>query len=110
MLTPVVVPWIQCTVGLARGVRWIGALGFVLLAFWALIYRKPEEHPRVSKAEFAYIRSDPQVLAGKIRWLPCFPLRQTWAFVIGKFSHRSDLVVLISSGFRVSCRASTVWR
>src|SRR6266446_625839 len=85
MLTPVVVPWINARWGWRGAFVGIGALGFVLLAFWALIYRKPEEHPRVSKAEFDYIRSDPQVLAGKIKWLALLPFRQTWAFVIGKF-------------------------
>jgi len=85
MLTPVLVPWINARWGWRGSFIGIGALGFVLLAFWILIYRKPEEHPRVSKAEFDYIRSDPQVLAGKIKWLALLPLRQTWAFVIGKF-------------------------
>jgi len=36
-----------------------GALGFVWLVFWITLYRKPEEHPRVSRAELAYIQSDP---------------------------------------------------
>ncbi len=85
MLTPVLVPWINARWGWRGAFVGIGALGFVLLAFWVLIYRKPEEHPRVSKAEFDYIRSDPQVSAGKIKWLALLPLRQTWAFVIGKF-------------------------
>lgn len=85
MLTPVVVPWINARWGWRGAFVGVGALGFVLLAFWVLIYRKPEEHPRVSKAELDYIRSDPQVLAGKIKWLDLLPLRQTWAFVFGKF-------------------------
>ncbi len=85
MLTPVLVPWINARWGWRGAFIGIGALGFVLLAFWVLIYRKPEEHPRVSNAEFDYIRSDPQVLAGKIKWLALLPLRQTWAFAIGKF-------------------------
>jgi len=85
MLTPVLVPWINARRGWRGAFIGIGALGFVLLAFWVLIYRKPEEHRRVSNAEFDYIRSDPQVLAGKIKWLALLPLRQTWAFAIGKF-------------------------
>src|SRR5713226_4293858 len=85
MLTPVLVPWINARWGWRGAFVGIGALGFILLAFWVLIYRKPEEHPRLSKVEFDYIRSDPQVLAGKIKWLALLPLRQTWAFVIGKF-------------------------
>jgi len=85
MLTPVVVPWINARWGWRGAFLGIGALGFVWLVFWLLIYRKPEEHPRVSKAELDYIRGDPQAAAGKIKWAALLPLRQTWAFVLGKF-------------------------
>ncbi len=85
MLTPLVVPWINARWGWRGSFVGIGALGFVWLVFWLLIYRKPEEHPRVSQAELDYIRSDPQESAGKIKWAALLPLRQTWAFVAGKF-------------------------
>ncbi len=85
IVTPLVVPWIT----IHWGWRWAfiitGALGFVWLIFWLLLYRKPEEHPRVSKAELNYIRSDPQTPMVKIKWAKLIPHRQTWAFVIGKF-------------------------
>jgi MFS transporter, ACS family, hexuronate transporter len=85
IVTPLVVPWIT----LHWGWRWAfvitGALGFVWLVFWLVLYRKPEEHPRVSKAELAYIRSDPSEPIRKIKWISLFPHRQTWAFVMGKF-------------------------
>jgi MFS transporter, ACS family, hexuronate transporter len=85
MLTPVVVPWINARWGWRGSFVGIGALGFVWLAFWLVIYRKPDEHPRVSRAEFDYIRSDPQEPPGKIKWTALLTLRQTWAFVAGKF-------------------------
>jgi ACS family hexuronate transporter-like MFS transporter len=85
IVTPLTVPWIA----LHWGWRWAfvitGALGFVWLIFWLVLYRKPEEHPRVSKAELAYIRSDPSEPIRKIKWISLFPHRQTWAFVMGKF-------------------------
>ena len=85
IVTPLVVPWIT----IHWGWRWAfiitGALGFVWLIFWLLLYRKPEEHPRVSAAELNYIRSDPQSPMVKIKWAKLFPHRQTWAFVMGKF-------------------------
>ncbi len=85
IVTPLVVPWIT----LHWGWRWAfvitGALGFVWLIFWLLLYRKPEEHSRVCKAELDYIRSDPAESVAKVRWLSLFPHRQTWAFVTGKF-------------------------
>lgn len=85
IITPLVVPWIT----IHWGWRWAfiitGVLGFVWLIFWLLLYRKPEEHPRVSRAELDYIRSDPQPPMAKIKWARLIPHRQTWAFVVGKF-------------------------
>jgi len=85
IVTPLIVPWIA----LHWGWRWAfvitGALGFVWLIFWLVLYRKPEEHSRVSKAELAYIRGDPSEPNRKIKWISLFPHRQTWAFVMGKF-------------------------
>jgi MFS transporter, ACS family, hexuronate transporter len=85
MLAPVVVPWLNARWGWRGAFVGIGALGFFWLALWLAIYRKPGEHPRVSKGEFAYIRSDPQEAVAKTKWSALFPLRQTWAFVAGKF-------------------------
>lgn len=85
MITPVVVPWINARWGWRGAFIGIGALGFVWLLFWLLLYRKPEEHPLLSKAEFDYIRSDPQQASQQIKWTKLFLFRQTWAFVIGKF-------------------------
>src|SRR5690606_41894364 len=36
----------------------IGALGFVWMGFWVFMYKKPHEHPKVNKAELAYIMQD----------------------------------------------------
>ena len=85
MLTPVVVPWINARWGWRGAFIGIGALGFFWLVFWLLIYRQPQEHPFVSRAELDYIRSDPQESVGKTNWVALLPLRQTWAFVLGKF-------------------------
>ena len=85
MLTPVVVPWINARWGWRGAFIGIGAIGFVWLVFWLLIYREPEEHPRVSRAELHYIRSDLQPSAGRIKWTALLPLRQTLAFALGKF-------------------------
>jgi ACS family hexuronate transporter-like MFS transporter len=85
IVTPLVVPWITVQWGWRWAFVITGALGFVWLAFWLLVYRKPEEHPRISKAELDYIRSDPQESMAKIKWIRLIPHRQTWAFVVGKF-------------------------
>ena len=85
IVAPLVVPPIT----LIYGWRWAfiltGAIGFVWLAFWMVVYRRPEEHPSLSKAELAYIRSDPPENVTRIPWAKLLPHRQTWAFAIGKF-------------------------
>lgn len=85
IITPLIVPWIVLRWGWRGAFVGIGAIGFVWLVIWLLIYRKPEDHRGVSKAELAYIRSDPQEPVGKTKWVRLFPLRQTWAFAMGKF-------------------------
>src|SRR5271165_1468698 len=51
MLAPVAVIWLNARWGWRGAFVGIGALGFIWLFFWLLIYRKPEHHPSVSKAE-----------------------------------------------------------
>ena len=48
-------------------------------------YRRPSEHKKLSKEELAHIESDPPDPPAKISWLSLLPLKQTWAFSIGKF-------------------------
>jgi ACS family hexuronate transporter-like MFS transporter len=85
LLTPLVVPWVTFHYGWQWAFVITGLLGLVWLVFWLPLYRPPEEHPRLSKTELAYIRSDPPEQVTPIRWTALFPHRQTWAFAAGKF-------------------------
>jgi MFS transporter, ACS family, hexuronate transporter len=85
IITPLVVPWIAVHWGWRSAFLLTGALGFVWLIFWLILYRKPEEHPRLSKTELDYIRCDPSEPVGKIKWSALLPHRQTYTFVVGKF-------------------------
>jgi MFS transporter, ACS family, hexuronate transporter len=85
ILTPIIVPWITVRWGWRTAFVVTGSLGFLWLVFWLLFYRRPEEHPRLSKSELQYISSDPQDTAVKIKWIELIFHRQTWAFVLGKF-------------------------
>lgn len=85
VVTPIVVPWITLSLGWRWAFILTGTLGFIWLIFWLAFYRKPQEHPKLSKAEFDYIQCDPPDRAVKIPWARLFPHRQTWAFAIGKF-------------------------
>ncbi len=85
IITPFVVPWIALHWDWRSAFLLTGALGFVWLIFWFLIYRKPDEHPRVSQAELAYIRCDPSEPITKVTWSALLRHRQAWTFVVGKF-------------------------
>ena len=85
LATPLLVPIITIYWGWQWAFILTGAVGFVWVFFWLLLYKKPEEHPRLSKAELAYIQSDPPDPVVKTPWARLLPLRQTWAFALGKF-------------------------
>lgn len=85
IIAPLIVPWIAIHWGWQWAFILTGALGFFWLLLWLPLYRRPEEHPRLSKEELAYIRSDPPESSVKIPWIRLLPHRQTWAFVLGKF-------------------------
>ena len=79
------VPWITGQLGWRWAFVIVGSLGFAWLGLWLLVYQKPEDHPRCSKAELQYIRGDTPAPARKIKWSRLLPYRQTWAFACGKF-------------------------
>ncbi len=85
VVAPIVVPWITIMYGWQEAFIVTGIIGFIWLGFWWLLYDHPNEHPKVTKEELAYIQSDPPDTATKIKWRKLFPHRQTWAFAIGKF-------------------------
>jgi len=79
------VPWITHHFGWRWAFVIIGSLGFAWLALLLLLYHKPEEHPRCSRAEVEYILGDTPQPTEKIKWLRLLPYRQTWAIAFGKF-------------------------
>lgn len=92
VIAPLVVPWIAITYGWQMAFIATGAVGFVWLIFWFLMYDSPAKHKRVSKAELAHINSDPDMDAAvldknepAIPWTKLLTYKQTWAFAVGKF-------------------------
>lgn len=84
--TALAVPWLTIQYGWNVSFFVTGTLGFVVLLFWRVIYRAPEQHPQLSKKELAYIQSDREdETAIKIPWSKVIRFKQTWAFAIGKF-------------------------
>jgi ACS family hexuronate transporter-like MFS transporter len=93
ILAPLTVPWIAVNWGWESAFIIIGAIGFIWMFFWYILYDKPEKQKRLSQEELAYIldgeriekpleASDP---SEKISWVKLLKYKQTWAFIIGKF-------------------------
>ena len=72
-----------------------GALGFIWLIFWWLIYDSPEKHKWLTREEYAVIRADdePKEISAAeskqtekpIGWLQLLTYRQTWGIVLSRF-------------------------
>lgn len=93
LIAPLSIPLIAKYFGWETAFIVIGALGYVWMAFWIFTYKKPNENPKVNKAELSYINQDSDSSEEKaantdekqIGFLKCFSYRQTWAFIAGKF-------------------------
>jgi len=65
-----------------------GMLGFVWVVAWALIYRRPREHPRLGKAELALIeagQSEEIAVVEKVPLLKILRMRETWGCMLARF-------------------------
>lgn len=85
--TAALIPWLTLQFGWRFSFIATGLLGFLVLIAWLKVYRRPEEHPRVSRAELAYIQQDKEedIPEEKLSWWRLLGFRQTWAFIVGKF-------------------------
>ncbi|MGV3560536.1 MFS transporter [Larkinella arboricola] len=87
IVTAALIPWLTLQFGWRFSFIATGLLGFLVLIAWLKIYRRPEEHPQVSRAELAYIQQDKEedIPEEKLSWWRLLGFRQTWAFIVGKF-------------------------
>jgi ACS family hexuronate transporter-like MFS transporter len=83
------VAWLMVRFGWRSSFVITGAMGFVWMAAWLLLYRIPEEHPAITSAELLLIRegggervSDDMV---KLRKIDLLRLPQTWGLFLARF-------------------------
>jgi ACS family hexuronate transporter-like MFS transporter len=83
----ILAPFIVAAVVSKEGNNWqipflfTGVLSSLWVFLWIRTYQKPEVHPKLSKAELAYINSDSmEETTGNIPWIKLLPKRETWAF------------------------------
>jgi len=84
IIAPLCVPWIAIHYGWRPVFILTGMCGLPWIAIWLAAYRKPRQHPHLSKAELSYIESDAPEPQTRIPWFSLFHYRQTWAFVLAK--------------------------
>lgn len=63
----------------------LGGIGVVWILFWTRMYRRPEEHPKVSPEELAHIRSDAQEAVQPLSFGEVFGMRPVYAVALAKF-------------------------
>lgn len=86
MMTPIVGLAVAFAYGWQGAFLVTGAIGFLVLIGWLLLYRQPREHPRLGPEELAYIEQDGEDPAGKpLTWGEAIRQRQAWYFICGKF-------------------------
>lgn len=92
IIAPLTVPWLAATLGWQYAFIITGAVGFIWLIFWIILYEVPAKHKKLSQAEFAYIHSDDKEGGNSdnhqgiyLTWSQLLAFRQTWAFFLGKF-------------------------
>ena len=96
IIAPLTVPYIALHWGWKWAFVITGALGFIWLIFWFLLYEVPAKHKKLSAEELNYINDDPTETPAeaaadkasdtgqKLSWIKLLGFRQTWAFAIGK--------------------------
>ncbi|WP_213878699.1 MFS transporter [Pseudomonas sp. dw_358] len=91
IVTPLLVPAITLAWGWRAAFISIGIVTALWLVAWLLMYRSPQNHPKVSAEELDYIRSDTDpslpvdATPAKFSWFKLLTFRETWAYAAGKF-------------------------
>jgi ACS family hexuronate transporter-like MFS transporter len=96
VVAPIMVPLLLSSVGWRMAFLITGSLGFIWLVFWLLLYEIPAKKKGLGKAEFDYINRDEEdesapgdvpvpAAPARVSWARLLTIRQTWAFVAGKF-------------------------
>lgn len=87
IFTAAIIPWMTIHYGWRMSFMTTGVLGFAVLVLWWMTYQRPENHPKVSPQELAYIQQDHQQeeISGRLTWWRLLRYRQTWALIVGKF-------------------------
>jgi ACS family hexuronate transporter-like MFS transporter len=85
IITPLLVPLLVLWFGWRAAFFITGLFGVVWLVAWSKFYRHPEQNPKVTAGELAWIRQDPADTPVTIGWGQLLLLRETWCYALGRF-------------------------
>lgn len=90
IIAPIIVPWLAINYSWQIAFIATGAIGFIWLVFWFLLYDVPSKHKKLSKAEFDFIHSDTikedvHKTHKKVSWPDIIKYKQAWTYILGKF-------------------------
>lgn len=85
IVTPLIVPAIAVAFGWRMAFVATGALTLLWLAAWLAFYRAPRAMRGVGADELAWIESEPAERQHAVPWRTLLRLRQTWAYMAGRF-------------------------
>ncbi len=86
ILAPLLGVWIAMTPALGWRACFLitGSCGLVWIFFWLPTYRQPENHPKVSASELAYIQSEPDAPQHSLSFAQLFAMRPVYGLAIAK--------------------------
>ena len=87
-LSPPIIAWLATAYGWRMTFVLTGALGFIWLAAWLVLFQTPARHRWITEAERAHILDGAAPTAGpawRPGWIELLRYRQTWAVVLGRF-------------------------
>ncbi len=93
VLAPLSVPFLASKWGWETAFLIVGALGFIWLAIWLILYKSPQENQWMNDAERAYINQDDSEdgettsdeKEKTISFTDCLKYKQSWSVFLGKF-------------------------
>ncbi len=89
MVAPPLVVWLTLRWGWQAAFLFTGAMGFVWVILWLLVFRQPAQHPFITPEELRYIQTpepgEAMESEPKIPFWDILNYRQAWGFVVAKF-------------------------
>lgn len=121
-VAPALVVWLYASFGSWRPVFvFTGLLGLFWVALWSWLYRKPEEHPKITARERAMIlaarEEEHAAMMPAAGWSGLLRMRTTWGIILGKsltdpvwfFVTDWFAIYLVSKGFAVADTLMGFW-